>query len=226
MGRPPKSDEEKKASGWPGKRKRKNRPEVAPAAVPSAAPAPQSPAEPKAAQDAAAAPAQNETKTPSLRDPPAALLKTRGGIAAQKWREYLPMMIETGITAKSDLETLRLLCLTLDRIEICQTIINEHGLTEMVVSKHGSRSATRKEIGILETAERNVLSYMEALGLTSSSRMRLTALGLKSKQMNLFDQPPGAASTPATQEVKQDAPAAAAPGNDANDPTGYVKRVH
>jgi P27 family predicted phage terminase small subunit len=208
MGRPAKPPEEKKVSGHPGKRKPKDKEKQE--SVVEAAPAA---SEPPTAQAAA----------PSVMDPPASI-KTRSGVAEQKWREYLPLMIEIGLVARSDLECLSILCLAHDRAHRCQQVIDEKGFTEKIKSKHGSRSAVRKEVQILQAAEKTILNYMEALGLTSSSRLRLTALGIKSNQLMLpFDK---TAPAPAAAPEKQDAPAAAAHGNDPNDPTGFVNRVY
>lgn len=108
------------------------------------------------------------TAPPSLKDNPA---------AKKYWRTYIKQMEGYGILDQLDTETLATYCAALARRDslssLCQTLMdtlskapNANAAVERVENVDGV-------LARLQTHEKNLLSYANALGLTPDSRARL-----------------------------------------------------
>lgn len=156
-GRKPKSDEEKRLTGNPGKRAKKKAPAAAP-----------------------------EVKTHALSarnvfDPPEDL----NGVGRLKWKQFIPHLLELNLLSRTDFETLKMLCRACERYEQAAAVVARDGFTYTVESKHGTRIAMRPEVGIMERADKRILEYMRELCMTSVTRVRTLATGLQSNQLKL-----------------------------------------
>lgn len=92
-------------------------------------------------------------------------------LAAAHWAELAPMLHRNRLLTEADLGALRLLCLTLARLDQAEQALREDGM--VYVTPTGRRASPW--IGIAREAHRQVRSLMSEFGLTPAARTRITA---------------------------------------------------
>lgn len=95
-----------------------------------------------------------------------------GGAGRAAWRKLAPLLLPIG-ASRVDAAALERVCSILARIQACERIIAEHGLTYSSATANGTIIRPRPEVNILATCERELRAMLCEFGLTPSSRCRI-----------------------------------------------------
>jgi len=101
-------------------------------------------------------------------------------IGLAKWRELAPAMERIGILTELDGMIFAALCQEYSRMVRAERVIAEKGITyEYTNTKKETNTVTRPEVDIAHKAKQLIRVYCSELGLTPSSRSRISLPGAK-----------------------------------------------
>lgn len=97
---------------------------------------------------------------------------TLGSAGKKEWRRLAPELHILGLLTVADLKTFEAYCASFELYVLAKQKVEEYGLTDMTDK---GNVIQRPEVGIMNTALKNMKSFAQEFGLTPSSRTNLTA---------------------------------------------------